>query len=117
MADRSVSGESDVLPDEIFGCWAKSLFPQQGSRHGSNASSKHLKVVILKAQLIDAEGVEIESNENSQEIPAESFVLYNNNFYSAKAAQLEGAKAIMSLKAMIPVASFDARETTEIGKE
>ena len=82
-----------------------------------NASSKHLKVVILKAQLIDAEGVEIESNENSQEIPAESFVLYNNNFYSAKAAQLEGAKAIISLKAMIPVASFDARGTTEIGKE
>ena len=82
-----------------------------------NASSKHLKVVTLKAQLIDAEGVEIESNEISQEIPAESFVLYNSSFYSAKASQLEGAKAIISLKAMIPVSTFDVNETAEIGKE
>jgi len=82
-----------------------------------NASTLHLKVVTLKAQLIDAEGIEIDNNENSQEIPSESLVLYSNSFYSVKSAQLEGAKAIFSLKAMIPVATFDANEIAEIGKE
>lgn len=82
-----------------------------------NTSSHYLKAVTLKGQLIDAEGVEIQYDDTEREIPPETAILYSSNFYSAKASQLEGARAIFSLKAMIPVATFDTRETTEIGEE
>lgn len=82
-----------------------------------NTSSQFLKAVILKGQLIDAEGVEIQSHETQREIPPESAVLYSSSFYNAKAGQLDGARAIFSLKAMIPVASFEAIESTEIDEE
>lgn len=82
-----------------------------------NASSQYLKVVTLKGQLIDAEGVEIQNDETERELPPETAVLYSSGFYNAKAGQLEGAKAIFSLKALIPLASFDASETAEIGEE
>ena len=82
-----------------------------------NQSNQYLKVVTLKGQLIDADGVEIQNDETEREIPPESAVLYSSSFYNAKAAQLEGAKALFSLKALIPVASFEATETTEVGEE
>lgn len=82
-----------------------------------NTSSQFLKAVTLKGQLIDAEGVEIQSDETEREIPPESAVLYSSSFYNAKAGQLSGAKAIFSLKALIPVATFDASETAEVGEE
>jgi hypothetical protein len=82
-----------------------------------NTSAQHLKVVTIKGQLIDAEGVEIQNDETERELPPETGVHFSSSFYSAKAGQLEGAKAIFSLKALIPVASFDASETAEIGDE
>lgn len=83
-----------------------------------NISSQFLKAVTLKGQLIDAEGVEFQSNETEREIPPESAVLYSSSFgYNAKAGNVNGAKAIFSLKALIPVATFDASETTEVGGE
>lgn len=82
-----------------------------------NTSSQFLKAVTLKGQLIDAEGVEIQNDETEREIPPESAVLYSSSFYNAKATQLSGAKAIFSLKALIPVAAFDASETAEVGEE
>jgi hypothetical protein len=81
-----------------------------------NQSRQFLKVVTLKGQLIDAEGVEIQSDETEREIPPESGVLYSSSFYSANSCKLEGAKAIFSLKALIPVAAFEATETTELGE-
>jgi hypothetical protein len=80
-----------------------------------NTSSQYLKAVTLKGQLIDAEGVEILYDNTEREIPPQTAILFSSSFY-AKASQLEGAKAIFSLKAMIPVCTFDARETTEIGE-
>jgi hypothetical protein len=82
-----------------------------------NKSSQFLKVVSLKGQLIDAEGVEIQNDETEREIPPESAVLYSSSFYSTKASQLEDAKAIFSLKALIPLSVFDALETTELSEE
>lgn len=81
-----------------------------------NTSTHFLKVVTIKGQLIDAGGVEIQNDETEQEIPPETVVFYSSNFYGAKAGQLDGAKAIFSLKALIPVATFDANETTEVGE-
>ena len=82
-----------------------------------NQSSQFLKVVILKGQLIDSEGVEIQNDETEQSIPPDTAVLYSSRFYGVKTGQLDGAKAIFSLKALIPVAVFDTAETTEIGDE
>lgn len=82
-----------------------------------NKSDQYLKVVTIKGQLIDAEGVEIQDDDTEREIPPHTPVLYSSSFYNAKAGQLEGAKAIFSLKALIPVATFDTQETTEVGEE
>jgi outer membrane lipoprotein-sorting protein len=81
-----------------------------------NTSTQYLKVVTIKGQLVDAGGVEIQNDETEQEVPPETAVFYSSNFYGAKAGQLDGAKAIFSLKALIPVATFDANETTEVGE-
>ena len=81
-----------------------------------NTSTQFLKVVTIKGQLVDAGGVEIQNDETEQEVPPETAVFYSSNFYGAKAGQLDGAKAIFSLKALIPVATFDANETTEVGE-
>ncbi|MEI7951966.1 MAG: hypothetical protein WCH37_04715 [Synechococcaceae cyanobacterium ELA182] len=81
-----------------------------------NQSSQFLKAVILKGQLIDAEGVEIQTVETYREIPPEEAVFYSSSFSDAKLAQLERAKAIFSLKALIPVAAFEATETAELGE-
>ena len=81
-----------------------------------NTSTQFLKVVTFKGQLIDAGGVEIQSDQTDQEVPPQTAVIYSNSFYGVKAGQLDGAKAIFSLKAMIPVATFDASETTEVGE-
>jgi len=78
-----------------------------------NTSTQFLKVVTIKGQLIDAAGVEIQNDETEQEVPPETAVFYSSNFYGSKAGELDGAKAIFSLKALIPVATFDANETTE----
>lgn len=80
-----------------------------------NTSSRHLKSVAIKAQLLDAEGVEIDNSESEEEIAADSAKLINGSFWRPKARQLEGAKAILTLKALIPVDRFEASETTEIG--
>jgi len=82
-----------------------------------NQSNQYLKVVNLKGQLIDAEGVEITNDETEREIPPQTAVYYSSSFYNTKAGQLEGAKGIFSLKALVPVASFEASETTQIGEE
>lgn len=82
-----------------------------------NQSSQYLKVVNIKGQLVDAEGVEIANDETEQEIPPQTAVFCSSSFYNAKAGQLEGAKGIFSLKALVPVASFEASETTQIGEE
>jgi uncharacterized protein YcfL len=82
-----------------------------------NQSNQYLKVVTLKGQLIDADGVEIQNDETEREIPPETAVLYSSSFYNSKSGQLEGAKALFSLKALIPVGSFEATETTEVGEE
>ena len=82
-----------------------------------NQGDQYLKCVVLKGQLIDSEGVEVQNDETEREVPPQSAVLYSSSFYNAKAGQLEGAKAIFSLKALIPVASFEATETTEVGEE
>lgn len=81
-----------------------------------NTSTQFLKVVTIKGQLIDAGGVEIQNDENEQEVPPETAVFFSSNFYGAKAGQLDGARAIFSLKALIPVVTFDANETTEVGE-
>ncbi len=81
-----------------------------------NTSTQYLKVVTIKGQLVDAGGVEIQNDETEQEVPPETAVFYSSSFYRAKAGQLDGAKAIFSLKALIPVATFDANETTEVGE-
>jgi hypothetical protein len=82
-----------------------------------NQSSQYLKVVNLKGQLVDAEGVEIANDETEREIPAQTAVHYSSSFYNTKAGQLVGAKGIFSLKALVPVVSFEASETTQIGEE
>lgn len=82
-----------------------------------NKSAQFLKAVTLKGQLIDSEGVEIQSEETEREIPPETAVLYSSSFYDAKVGQLVGAKAIFSLKALIPVATFEASESTEVRGE
>ena len=79
-----------------------------------NTSNQFLKVVTLKAQLIDAEGVEIQNDETEREIPAGTGTFFESNFYNVNSSQLEGAKAIFSLKALIPVDVFDITETAGI---
>ena len=80
-----------------------------------NQSSKHLKAVEIKAQLLDSEGVEIDTSDCQEEIPVKSAKLINSSFWRPKARQLEGASAVLSLKALIPIETFEASETTEIG--
>lgn len=82
-----------------------------------NMSTQFLKVII-KGQLIDAEGVEIQYAESDQEVPPKTAVFYPISFYGyeVKADQLNGAKAILSLKALIPIATFEARETIVVGE-
>ena len=82
-----------------------------------NQSSQHLKVVSLKGQLIDAEGVEISNDETEREIPPKTAVYYDSSFYNVKEGQLADAKGIFCLKALVPVASFEASETTQIVEE
>lgn len=81
-----------------------------------NRSSQYLKVVNLKGQLLDAEGIEIATDETDREIPPQTAAYYPCGFYNPKAGQLEGAKGIFALKALVPVASFEANETTQIGE-
>ena len=84
-----------------------------------NQSNQYLKVVTLKGQLIDADGVEIENDEEEREIPPETAVLYSSSFYNTNTflSRLDGAKALFSLKALIPVGSFEATETIEVGEK
>ena len=82
-----------------------------------NQSNQYLKVVSLKGQIVDAEGVEISTDETEREIPPKTAVHYYSSFYNVKAGQLADAKSIFCLKALVPVASFEASETTQIGEE
>lgn len=79
-----------------------------------NQSNKNIKAVELKVQLLDTEGVEFDTTGYEEEIPP-SGKLINNSFWRTSARQLEGATAVVSLKALIPIATFEASETTEIG--
>lgn len=81
----------------------------------TNKGHKHLKAVEVKAQLIDADGVEIDTSDCQEEIAATSAKLINGSFWRPKARQIEGATAVLCLKALVPVETFEASETTEIG--
>ena len=76
----------------------------------SNRTEQSLKSVILKLQLLDSEEAEIETSEAEDEIPAHSAKLLSGSFWRPK-ANLDGGKALVSLKGLIPV---DRVETTEV---
>lgn len=82
-----------------------------------NQTSRHLKSITLKAQLLDADGVEIESSESEEEIHAETAKLISGSFWRPKAGQIEGGKVIIALKALVPAERFEASETTDLSSD
>lgn len=78
-----------------------------------NKSDQQVKV-MLKAQMIDAEGAEIETSDTEDDVRANSPKLLTGSFWRPKAGQLEGGKVFFSLKALMPIDSFDVRESVDL---
>lgn len=78
-----------------------------------NKTDQLLKA-MLKAQIIDAEGAEIETSDTEEDIRGGSAKLLSGSFWRPKAGQLEGGKVLFSLKALMPIDSFDVRETADL---
>lgn len=71
--------------------------------------------VEIRAVILDADGVEVTTQDAVVSINPESSTMLSDSFWNLPiGGQLEGAKVIFALKAFVPVDRFDACETTEI---
>lgn len=78
-----------------------------------NKADQQIKV-MLKAQIIDADGAEIETSDTEEDVRASSPKLLTGSFWRPKASQLEGGKVLFSLKGLMPIDLFDIRETVDL---
>lgn len=78
-----------------------------------NKSDQQVKVK-LKAQMIDAEGAEIETTEAWGEVRVNSPKLLTESFWRPKTGQLQGGKVFFSLMGLMPIDSFDVRESVNL---
>lgn len=87
-----------------------------------NTSGQRLNSVMIKTQLLDAEGVEIETSDSEDQLPAlengafgQAAKLFTGTFWRPKARQLEGGKVVVSLRALVPIDRFEVEGSTDIG--